>query len=227
MNRFRTRLSLQNLDDRIVPDGTPMVGPMPGFNPGEMPPTAPPPAVTPPVGFGPAPAPAPNPGPTAPGPDPAPDPNGFTLAELVKARADIIASIADNKAATLRNNATIAMNQDLIQFLSGSILSDDDLMSQANTRKMEAQADLKALAKDRIYSGVLFDLASAKSLAAQADYDRAYADKIECNKSIDKYKDAITDLRTANKNLATELTDLNKQLANADAQIAALQKKGN
>jgi hypothetical protein len=40
-NRFRTRLALQSLDDRIVPDGTPITGPTSGFTPGNTTPTAP------------------------------------------------------------------------------------------------------------------------------------------------------------------------------------------
>ena len=195
MTRFKTRLSLESLGDRIVPDGTPLTDPTPVYTPGDTTPTEQPPI-----------------------------PGDTTNLVAAETEDDNAAKIAELRKQIAANNAEIAKLEALKPGLDAAIkIADADVTKQdAVVKAANANADK---ARDTFQDLLAKDAPRADLNAARAALTAATATyNLELAKW-NGAQGVLDGLKAARKKVDTDIADLQAKNAGLEEQIKELQKK--
>lgn len=200
MNRFRTRLSLQTLDDRIVPDGTPLAGTFP---------VTPMPTTTTTTQYT-----------TTPVSTSAPAENLDRDADI-KERDRLTKQIADNNATIASNVSQIAQQDENIACAQALLASLKAESVAIVARRAAVQKELQDLMNAGIMNGPEFDAANRKMAGITEELILNGASQRRCSADIDNFKNTKAQLEKANIDLRAANVELQKNIDALNQRIGA------
>ncbi len=214
MNRFWTHLTLQTLDDRIVPDGTPLINPTSGYTPGDTTPTT-----------------------NLPAPSNTPVTSTTTTALIATELSnnnldDLRKQLEDKQKALAANKAEIARLQALIPGYDEAIKDAKAVVKEKSDNVKVAEANRKE-ALDDYYAAVAKDGANSDNAKKKLQIANEYLDDVTSSRDAfagaegvlltqqqkrNTIDDKIKDLTDKNVVLEKEIADLKAKIAAGDEQ---------